>query len=243
MTLKLFYTTKSSWYNSFYNNYNNACSYSYWIWNKSKRKQEAIFKRHNLIYISSFNLSFILFLSLFIIKNVYCREKASDFFDVTKYKDGYQIGKMEEYSYYLECIFLIFVCIKVLSFLKLLSIMNLFFSSISISIKMFIQYLLVMIGLLFGFTVVAELIWSPYMNTFKTFGMNFISVLLFTCGYYDVNELIKYNEGWGVVFIIVFFVFDLFLIFAIFNSIFAESLRRTIVKYGYPEVLKKRSGL
>lgn len=48
---------------------------------------------------------FILFLSLFIIKNVYCREKASDFFDVTKYKDGYQIGKMEEYSYYLECIF------------------------------------------------------------------------------------------------------------------------------------------
>ena len=169
---------------------------------------------------------FILFLSLFIIKNVYCREKASDFFDVTKYKDGYQIGKMEEYSYYLECIFLIFVCIKVLSFLKLLSIMNLFFSSISISIKMFIQYLLVMIGLLFGFTVVAELIWSPYMNTFKTFGMSFISVLLFTCGYYDVNELIKYNEGWGVVFIIVFFVFDLFLIFAIFQFNFCRKSQK-----------------
>ena len=206
---------------------------------KSKGDKKQILKKIVSFTFLHLILIFILFLSLFIIKNAYCTNNASDFFNIASYEDGYKIGKMEEYSYYLECIFLLFICIKILSFLKLLSIMNLFFSSISISINMFIQYLLVMIGLLFGFTVVAELIWSPYMDTFKTFGMSFISVLLFTCGYYDVNELIKYNEGWGVVFIVVFFVFDLFLIFAIFNSIFAESLRRTIVKHGYPEDVEK----
>lgn len=197
----------------------------------------------NLLSLSFLHLllMFILFLSLFIIKTNKCHEKASDFVKTgnPSYKDGYEIAKMEEYSYYLECILLIFVAIKVLSFTQLFHMMNLFFSSLSTSINMFVQFLVVIIGILFGFAVVGELIWCPYITLFETYGMSFISVLLFTMGYHDTNLLVKYNEGWGVVYIIIFYVFNLFIIFALFNSIFAESLRRTIVKYGYPEDVTK----
>ena len=183
---------------------------------------------------------FILFLALFIVKNAYCKKDEKDFFEINTYTDGYKIAKMEEYAYYLESIMLIFVVIKVLMFFKLISLMSLMFASITRSVNMFFQYLIVMLGLLFGFTVVAELIWSPHMKEFETFGMSFISILLFTCGFYDVGAIIKHNETWGILFILVFFIFDLFLIFAVFNSIFAESLRRTIVMHGYPEDIEKK---
>lgn len=197
----------------------------------------------NLISLSFAHLllMFLLFLSLFIIKTSKCRGKASDFFDKTysTYKDGYQLAKMEEYSYYLECILLIFVALKVLSFTQLFHMMNLFFSSLNTSINMFVQFLVVIIGILFGFAIVGELIWCPFITLFQTYGMSFIAVLLFTMGYYDTNLLVKYNEGWGTVYIIIFYAFNLFIIFALFNSIFAESLRRTIVKHGYPEDVTK----
>ena len=205
---------------------------------KSKCKMKEFFMRINFVFVLLI-LIFILFLSSFIIKNVYCKKDEKEFFTKNQENDGYIIAKMEYYSYYLECILLIFVIIRGLLFFKLLNFMNLLFSSITTTINMFIQYLIVMLALLFGFAVIAELIWSPHLKEFETFGMSFISILFFTCGFYDVSGLIKHNEAWGIIFILLFFIFDLFLIFAIFNSIFAESLRRTIVNNGYPEDIEK----
>ena len=71
---------------------------------------------------------FVLFLALFIVKNVYCKKDEKDFFEIDTYTDGYKIAKMEEYAYYLESIMLVFVAIKVLMFFKLISLMSLMFS-------------------------------------------------------------------------------------------------------------------
>jgi hypothetical protein len=47
--------------------------------------------------------------------------------------------------------------------------------------------------------------------------------------------MLTYNSGWTVVFIISFYLFVLFFMYAIFISLYAECLRRTVIKLGYPE--------
>ena len=91
---------------------------------KSKGDKKQILKKIVSFTFLHLILIFILFLSLFIIKNAYCTKNASDFFNIASYEDGYKIGKMEEYSYYLECIFLLFICIKILSFLKYFAVVE-----------------------------------------------------------------------------------------------------------------------
>lgn len=180
-------------------------------------------------------LMFILFLSVFIIRTSYCKKKEKEFFESSQYKDGYFIGKMEQYSYYLDSILAILMGMKLLMFFRLIPLTSLLFKSIEISLRLFVQYIIVVIVLLFGFASIAELIWSPHMEEMKTFGSSFISMLMFTSGYFDAERMVKANEPWSVVFSIFFFVFNLFFIFAVFSSIFAESLRRNIVSEGYPE--------
>ena len=74
---------------------------------------------------------------------------------------------------------------------------------------------------------------DKYRDTF-TFGDHSPDPLMenmqFTGGYFNARELVLYNVGWTV-----FFIFNLFLLFAVLNSIFAESLRRTVKAKGYPE--------
>ena len=65
---------------------------------KSKGDKKQILKKIVSFTFLHLILIFILFLSLFIIKNAYCTKNASDFFNIASYEDGYKIGKMEEYS-------------------------------------------------------------------------------------------------------------------------------------------------
>lgn len=200
----------------------------------SKKSYKSLITANFLFYI----LILSWFLACFIIKLVYCDKSFNDFNKET-YKDAYELAQMTEYSIYLECVLLIFITIRLLMFFKLTNIMTLLFSVFNLSFPMFIQYIIPIIVLLFGFAVIAEIIWSPYMTSFKTFGASFLSVILFTCGYFDTYSMMHYNVIWGFFFISFFFLFNLFFLFTIFNSIFAESLRRTVVRCGYPNDSEK----
>jgi hypothetical protein len=52
--------------------------------------------------------------------------------------------------------------------------------------------------------------------------------------------LIQYNTGWAVVMVCTFLAFVLFFMSAIFVSIYAESIRRIAVNFGYPDDNQKQ---
>lgn len=138
----------------------------------------------------------------------------------------------------LECFLLILLTIKFVKFTQLFKVSTLLFSSIAKTLSMFFQFIILAIIALLGLAAIARIIWGSYLDEYRTFGLSYISILLFTSGYYSSSELINYDNIWGIVFMNLFFYVQLFFLLAIFLAIFAESLRRSVKEYGYPEDYK-----
>lgn len=181
-----------------------------------------------------------LILVLFCLKLIYLNKDESIFFldKQMTYQDTYYISKMYKKIMLCECILLILLIIKMVKFTQLFEIYTLLFSSMAKTLVMFFQFVIITIIALLGLAAIAKLIWGSYLKEYKTFGLSFISVLLFTSGYYSSSELINYDDAWGIIFMIVFFLVQLFFFLAIFLALFAESLRRSVKEYGYPEDYK-----
>lgn len=136
---------------------------------------------------------------------------------------------------YLESIFLLILLIKAFTFAQLINITTLFFSSIGHTLAMFFQFLILLLCVFFALTSVAEIIWGSYLDEFKTFGLSFISILLFSSSYYNISSLSQYDMVWCILLVIVTFILQIFIFITFFASLFAESLRRSVCTYGYPE--------
>ena len=197
-------------------------------------KKIKIFLTFNTILILA---QLILLIGIVTIRVKYCNITSEKFFEenLTSYIDGYRVAKQQRYAIFLECILIVITSLQISTFSQLINAMNLFFSSISRTLTMFFEYLVIVVTLLIGFTVIAQLTWGHHLDQFSTFTNSFISTMLFTGGFFNASELALSNIGWAILFIIVFFFFNLFFIFAVLNSIFAESLRRTVKAKGYPE--------
>ena len=102
----------------------------------------------------------------------------------------------------------------------------------------FIYFVFILIFIL-AFAVGGKLLWGYQLSSFSGFGSSFVSALLFICGFYNIEELLQYNLGFGIVYLIVISIISMFFIYAVLYSIFAESFRNTLVEYGYPEDLDK----
>ena len=59
-------------------------------------------------------------------------------------------------------------------------------------------------------------------------------MLLFTLGLRPTNELLYINQFWAILFGIIFFLYILFFMYCIFIVLFAETLRKVVIKNGYP---------
>ena len=104
------------------------------------------------------------------------------------------------------------------------------------TLNLFIQYFIIIITIILGLTTIAQLTWSPYLKNYINFPSCLISILFQLVGYYNIEDLFKFNLNWWVIiFEILLFIINIVFIFGIFNIIFAEALRRSIKNEGYPE--------
>lgn len=193
----------------------------------------------NMILVS---LVLGVFLASFIIKFKHLNKDDKHFFSdyLIQYTDSNKISIMYRYMLLLESIFLLLLTIKALSFLELFSITTLLFSSIGHTILMFFQFLIALLCVLFALASIMEIVWGSYLEECKTFGLSFISVLLLSSMYYSPRMLLDHDMYWGILFIIIILIVQLFIFIALFTSIFAESLRRSVCTYGYPEDYKEK---
>jgi hypothetical protein len=180
---------------------------------------------------------FFLYVISFSIKLTYCYQEDSDIYSTNgnTYIDTYSISGYYNQIYFYESLLFAAVSIKILYFLVLNDYVKLFFSSIELGIGIFVKYSIFFLVILLGYSCIAHILWGPYIKEFNTFGDSFLQILLFTMGYFNSNLLLTYNSAWTVAFLTSFFLFVLYFMYAVFVALYAESLRRTVIKLGYPE--------
>lgn len=180
---------------------------------------------------------FILYVISFAFKFQHCYKSEDDYYNIdgTNYIDTYSLASYYNEVFYYESLLSAAVMTKILTFLRLNDNVKLFFTSIEMGLSIFVKYFSFFIVILVIYACIALMLWGPYIDNFDSFGQSFLQILFFTMGYFNPNEMLQYNSEWTVVFLGSFFLFMLFFMYTIFISLYAESLRRTVIKYGYPE--------
>lgn len=189
------------------------------------------FKQIFSIYI------FIVYSISFIMKMIYCRNNPDDFYNPGNetQKDTYQIAFYYNEIFFIESVLFEGVSIKLLDFLILNDNFKLFSTCIHVGLKSFFKYILLVILTYTFFAVVSHLLYGPFIQDYESVLSSFRSILLISTGYLDLNNLMMYNSGWGTFYFLAFFILILLFLNVVFISLFAESVKITVVQQGYPD--------
>ncbi len=188
---------------------------------------------HTLLLV----VGFILYIGIFIVKLMNLNENGSKYIDEKKntYYQGALISKYYHYVNFLECIFLIIIIIKLLLFTQLIRFTNLFFRIMNKSLGMFFQYFLILIICLIGFAFMGEITWGQYYDEYSNFHISLIYTIYLIFGYYNIENKIEHIKWWGIIYIIILYIFNFVFISFILSLVLAESFRRVVKRFGYPE--------
>ena len=188
---------------------------------------------HTLLLV----VGFILYIGIFIVKLMNLNENGNKYIDEEKntYYQGALISKYYHYVNFLECIFLIIIIIKLLLFTQLIRFTNLFFRIMNKSLGMFFQYFLILIICLIGFAFMGEITWGQYYDEYSNFHISLIYTIYLIFGYYNIENKIEHIKWWGIVYIIILYIFNFVFISFILSLVLAESFRRVVKRFGYPE--------
>lgn len=188
---------------------------------------------HTLLLV----IGFILYIGIFIVKLIYLTEDADNYINEEKntYYQGALISKYFHFVNFLECILLIILIMKLLLFTQLIRFTNLFFRFMNKSLGMFFQYFIIIIICIIGFAFMGEMTWGQYYDEYSNFSISFIYTIYLIFGYYNIENKIEHIEWWGIIYIIILYIFNFVFINFIFSLVLAESLRRVVKRFGYPE--------
>lgn len=175
---------------------------------------------------------FLLFIAVFIIRLVY--NDKNDMFEIGKFHNTYFKARRMNYANNLDGIILMFQVLKLILFIRVTNYASLIYPFFVESFKIYLCYFIFILTLLLGFAIGGKLLYGYDMDEFNNYGNCFVSMLLFLCGYYNVEDLVEYNEGFTIVFVLLFSTWKLFFIFPVIHAILAEMFRRAVISYGYP---------
>ena len=146
---------------------------------------------------------------------------------------------MFEVIFYLESIFILLLLVKIFAFTKWLNFTKFIYKSIREILLMYIKFFSVILICVIGFAALCILIWKKSLteniNEFNSLGLGIMWIFMFTGGYYNIGIKLDVSLMTFFLFFITFFIFQVFFFLAVFAGLFSESLRRSVVKYGYPE--------
>jgi hypothetical protein len=97
-----------------------------------------------------------------------------------------------------------------------------------------ISFLLFILLIIIGMTIVSMNIWGTYMIEFKEFSDAFLSVLFIHMGLINFDWMQFYNLPWSLAFIIVYCLFVVYILMSTFMVFFIDSYRRVTLQYGLP---------
>ena len=80
-----------------------------------------------------------------------------------------------------------------------------------------------------------EITWGQYYDEYSNFHISLIYTIYLLFGYYNIENKIEHIEWWGIIYIIILYLFNFVFINFIISLVLAESFRRVVKRFGYPE--------
>lgn len=102
-----------------------------------------------------------------------------------------------------------------------------------------IFFFLILLGpILIGFILLSMNIWGPFLKTYHSFDQSLISLLFLVLGAFDNEELMKFDPGWTVGFIILFFFFILFFLTSFYGAFYMDAYRIVRIYWNFGDRMK-----
>jgi len=92
--------------------------------------------------------------------------------------------------------------------------------------------------ILIGFILLSMNIWGPFLKNYHTFEQGLVSLLFLVLGAFDTEELMKYEPGWTVGFIILFFFFILFFLASFYGAFYMDAYRIVRIYWNFGDRMK-----
>lgn len=92
--------------------------------------------------------------------------------------------------------------------------------------------------ILIGFILLSMNIWGPFLKNYHTFDQSLVSLLFLVLGAFNNEELMKYDAGWTVGFIILFFFFILFFLASFYGAFYMDAYRIVRIYWNFGDRMK-----
>jgi hypothetical protein len=154
--------------------------------------------------------------------------------DASIYIDTWNIADDYISMYLVESLLFGLIIIKLLAFFDMNSTARLFYQSLFKTFQMFLKFLIILIITMAIFSAISHIIWGPYFEEFATLDISFVNILLMSIGYFDFSLFLHHEQYIAILFIGSFYLVLLTVVCSAFIAFYAEGLRLSVIKYGYP---------
>jgi len=88
-----------------------------------------------------------------------------------------------------------------------------------------IIYIIILVPIFIGFTMVSMTIWGMAHRDFSNFSRALLSNLYFAIGNSDIEGMLRVNRLWGMAYILVYFFCMIFFLLSVFMGLYMDSYR------------------
>ncbi|CEM39235.1 unnamed protein product [Vitrella brassicaformis CCMP3155] len=176
----------------------------------------------------------LIFIALGFVKVLYFNSPSTDIIERSKgtFRSWATQSAYYESLWMLEAVFLLFLYVRLVSFVRLSRMGYVVWTTLAVSVGRFFWYLFIFVPILLGCTFVAFAIWGQHRSTFSTFQMSLLAVVVQLQGQMDMHGLIQTWRPFTSVYACLFIFAVLFLLLNVFIAIVVDSYYRTRITHG-----------
>jgi hypothetical protein len=154
--------------------------------------------------------------------------------DAAKFTDTWNIADDYMSMYLVESVLFGLIIVKLLAFFDINLTARLLYQSLYTAFQMFFIFLVIFLLSMAVFSAISHIIWGPYIEDFSQLDISFVYILMMSIGYFDFSKFLQHEQHIAVFFISCFFLLLISVAYSAYISFYAEGLRLSVKKLGYP---------
>lgn len=167
----------------------------------------------------------------------FVREDPEELYNDGVFFDYFALADITALSVTMNSIAIFFILIRVTWILRINKRANNLMLTIEMASKNVISYMILLIPIFIGFTLVSMNILGPYYMPYRNIFISLMSNLMFTVGSGDIVAMFRVNREWASTIFILFWFVIVFLVLSVFLGIIMDAYRMVRMKHGYTDEL------
>jgi len=149
-------------------------------------------------------------------------------------KGSFEDAHNYEQIYILEAVLFILILYKLLSVFRRYLPLQIIMSSIERAALTLVIYSIALLPVLCTFAIIFKNLLGAFMPEYSTFLKSILTLMYMIVGHGKTVSITFFSRDYGVIFLILFYIFTLHFMIVSFAAIYLSSFRYTIDAYGYP---------